>query len=115
MILVNCNNVTVKNCGISGAYVGVETYLSFTCIITNNSIEDCRYGVLGISSYLEIMWNNISNNEQGIALWASGWGGSYAKICYNNMVGNKIGVSGDFMAYLNNFMDNEEHAREALV
>ncbi len=86
VVLIGCNNITVVNTTISGAYIGICLQHSQYCSITGNYLGNCFEG--GI--YLE--WsdnNNITNNVidncyVGLLLGDS----RYNKVQMNHIKGN---------------------------
>jgi parallel beta-helix repeat protein len=71
VILVNCNNVTVKNVNVSHACVGVQLSHTSNSRITNITANwNSQYGIfLGLGSNNNTLMNNTANsNGQGIRL-----------------------------------------------
>jgi len=72
VILVNCNNITVKNQELTNTDVGIELFYSHNCLISENNISNNVEGIfLYDSSNNAISENNISNNADGIRLYDS--------------------------------------------
>ncbi|RLE67744.1 MAG: hypothetical protein DRJ45_09000, partial [Thermoprotei archaeon] len=91
VILVNCNNITVKNQELTNTDVGIELFHSHNCLISENNISNNVDGIyLDDSSNNTISDNNISsNNWIGIYLWIS----SENTISDNNISNNdEVGI-----------------------
>jgi parallel beta-helix repeat protein len=90
VVLVNCDNITVKNLNISGVEVGVELWNTTSSSIVNNIISKCSDGInLYLSSKNRITSNKITDNSIGIRLWQS----NNNEITYNNFFDNQYGIS----------------------
>ncbi|KYK33784.1 MAG: hypothetical protein AYK22_06105 [Thermoplasmatales archaeon SG8-52-3] len=68
IILINCNEITIKNLNIIDTHIGIILIKSNNCLITSNQINsNIKNGIdLYRSSYNEIKDNYLSNNEIGI-------------------------------------------------
>ena len=85
VILVNCNNFTVKNLNLSNTDVGVVLLNTNNSEIVSNNISNNWDGIyLYSSSNNSITSNNISNNREGIYLRSS----SNNSITSNNITSN---------------------------
>jgi len=72
VILVECNNIEVKNLDLSNATIGVDLWETSNTRVIGNSIANNRYGIrLYSSSNNTIHGNNIANNAFGVALYSS--------------------------------------------
>jgi parallel beta-helix repeat protein len=66
VILVNCNNITVKNLDISNTNIGIELWETKDSIISHNTLGNNDAGIsLDSSSNNIIRGNNVSNNNYG--------------------------------------------------
>ncbi|MEM3505164.1 MAG: NosD domain-containing protein [Archaeoglobaceae archaeon] len=84
VILVNSNNITIRDLVISNASVGIELWNSSGIRIINNTISNNDRGIyLGFSSNNIVANNNISNNGGGIVLVYSN-----SNLIYNNLFNN---------------------------
>jgi len=92
VILVNCDNITVKNFELSGTTVGIELFETDNSRILDINVSDNCYGILlGYSSNNVLMGNDVSNNVYGISLFIS----SDNLIYHNNLVDNNIDQASD--------------------
>jgi len=63
IILIDCDNITVRNLDLSNTYVGIELWDTNNCIISDNNMSDNYYGMyLDRSSYNSLDNNTISSN-----------------------------------------------------
>jgi parallel beta-helix repeat protein len=132
VILVNCNNITVKNVNISHTCVGVQLSHTSNSRITNITANwNSQYGIfLGLGSNNNmLMVNTVNSNEQGIRLDSksndnllinntinSNYDGisltdtSNTLLTKNTANSNYYGIylrsSSDNVIYLNNFVNN---------
>ena len=85
VILVNCNNITVKNLDLSNTSVGVELLNTEDSNILNNTVCNNWKGIsLDYSSNNRITGNNVRDNRKGIYLYDS----SNNTIYFNNFINN---------------------------
>ena len=90
VILVNCNNITVKNFDLSDTTIGIALFETNNSRILNTSVSNNCFGIsLGYSSNNVLVGNDVSNNVGGISLSSS---------------------SNDNLIYHNNFIDNTNQA-----
>jgi parallel beta-helix repeat protein len=93
VILLNCDNITVKNLDLSNTYVGIELWKTENSKISNNTVCNNRYACIKLdasSSNNTITGNNVSNNGWvGIDLSSS----SNNTITGNNVSNNDAGIS----------------------
>ncbi|MBA1343382.1 MAG: Cell surface glycoprotein [ANME-2 cluster archaeon] len=88
VILVNCDNITVKNLDLSYTTIGIELFETNNSRILNTSVSNNHYGIsLGYSSNNVLVGNDVSNNVGGISLSLSSSGN---RIYHNNLVDNSI-------------------------
>ena len=67
VILVHCNNITVKNLDLANTSVGVALLATEDSIITNNNVHSNREGIYLFSSRdNSITGNTLSSNDNGI-------------------------------------------------
>jgi len=86
VILVNCDNITVKNFELSDTTVGIELFETDNSRILDTNVSDNYYGILlGYSSNNVLAGNDVSNNVEGISLFLSS---SSNRIYHNNIIGN---------------------------
>ena len=86
VILVNCNNITVKNFDLSDTTVGIELFETSDSRILNTNVSNNYYGVLlGYSSNNALVGNDVANNVEGISLFISSTGN---RIYRNNILHN---------------------------
>ncbi|KYK23705.1 hypothetical protein AYK21_02170 [Thermoplasmatales archaeon SG8-52-2] len=82
IILINCENINIKNQNISNTYVGIEIWNTNNSIISDNTLNSNNpYGVFIYSSQITLKENDISNNDIGVYL---------KKACNNTITDNKI-------------------------
>ncbi len=88
VILVNCDNITVKNLDLSDTTIGIELFETNNSRILNTSVSNNHYGIsLGYSSNNMLVGNDVSNNVGGISLSLSSSGN---RIYHNNLIDNSI-------------------------
>ena len=93
VILVNCDNITVKNFDLSDTTIGIELFETNNSSILNTSVSNTHYGIsLGYSSNNVLVGNDISNNVGGISLSASSSGN---RVYHNNFIDNMDQASSD--------------------
>ena len=90
VILVNCNNITVKNLDLSNTCVGVELSGTEDCIISNNTVSNNNWH--GI--YLDYYSNNntITGNTASHNYYSGIWSFNNNIITGNNASSNKWGI-----------------------
>ncbi len=67
IVLIKCDNITVKNQNISNTSVGIYLELTNNCYFLNNNISNSVYGIkLWQSNNNKIINNTLANNEYGI-------------------------------------------------
>jgi len=90
---VTADGVTISGFTVQGASgtgkAGIGLENAGKCIITNNSISDCDYGILALNSSSGIMsGNTVSGNNTGVGVAAS----TSVLIGDNTMSGNDVGI-----------------------
>jgi len=106
IILVRCENITVKSLNLSNATIGVELWEIDNSMVINNIVENNRWrGIIlgGYSSNNLISGNIVKNNGGGIWLEDSDnnlienniaennpYGGIYLRFSNNNLIENNI-------------------------
>ena len=139
VILVKCNNITVKNQVLSNTNVGIDLWETEDSKVLNNTVCNRYVGIyLHFSSNNTITGNNASNNAEGIRLhdsrnnritgnnasnningfWLSDSNNN--RITSNNVNNNNwhgiyIGgsSSNNNKIYLNNFINNTDNVRSS--
>lgn len=72
VILIKCENISVKNQNILDAPIGIFLWKSKNCNISNNKISLCEVGICISYSTENSIWNNnISCNWKGISFYGS--------------------------------------------
>jgi len=101
VILVNCDNITVKNFDLSDTTVGIELFGTNNSKVLNTNVSNNYFGIsLGYSSNNVLVGNDVSNNMCGIDLSSS----SIENLIYhNNLMDNTVQAS-DYIG--TNFWDN---------
>jgi parallel beta-helix repeat protein len=85
VILVNCNNILVKDLILSGTVAGLLLQGTNNTAVTNNTITEDWSGIwLGESSNNTVVANNIENNRMGLLIYQS----SRNSVYHNNFVEN---------------------------
>jgi parallel beta-helix repeat protein len=83
VVLINCNNITVKNLDLSNVVIGIELLQTNYCQISKNTFVDNYYG----SGFLNSNNNNFSNNKisnhRGLGIFLSS--SNYNIISKNNI------------------------------
>ena len=86
VILVNCDNITIKNFDLSDTTVGIELFGTNNSRILNTNVSNNYYGILlGYSSNNALMGNDVSNNVYGISLFLSS---TDDRVYHNNLLYN---------------------------
>ena len=84
LILINCNEITIRNLDISNTSVGIQMAPSNNCRIENNKFNDnSNYGVYMIGSNNEIFKNEFRENSCGLY-----WQGVSNTVEQNNFIDN---------------------------
>ncbi|HUT00343.1 MAG TPA: NosD domain-containing protein [Candidatus Thermoplasmatota archaeon] len=82
IIVVHCNNISVKNQDISNTTVGVQLLISDNCSITENTLTANLYGLFIQSSFNNVISeNNISENKYHGITFIS---------CYDSIISRNI-------------------------
>jgi len=104
VILVNCDNITVKNFDLSNTNVGVELFETKNSKIMNNNISNSHWGILlDYSSNNTLMCNNANLNDyDGIYLWSS----SNNTLTGNNVSNNNYGINLEYSSNNNTLTNN---------
>ena len=104
IILIYCDNITVRNQEILDTTWGITLFNSDNCFINSNTISSSRYFGLYISRSCNnnILGNNISNNDKGIGLYSS----DKNMITENKIQSNSIGI--DIANSSDNTIDNND-------
>jgi len=85
VILLYCNNITIKNQNISNINQGIEIYNSKKCIISGNYISENQYGLsISESNNITVFGNTFFYNGEGIYLKNS----EFNILAYNNISKN---------------------------
>jgi len=85
VILVNCDNITVKNFDLSYTTVGIELFETRDSRILDTNVSNSYRGILlGYSSNNSLRGNDVSNNVFGISLVLS----SGNMVYHNNLIYN---------------------------
>ena len=115
IILVNCDNITMRNLDLFHATVGLELWRTSNSKIANNNISNNYCGIeLWFSKKNIIANNNISNNLDGIHLWdSSGNTVNNNLISYNHNDGLYLDGSSNNIIYLNNFINNSDNVHSS--
>ena len=93
VILVNCDNITVKNLDLSDTTIGIELFETNNSRILNTSVSNNYFGIsLGYSSNNVLVGNDVSNNVGGISLSLSSSGN---RLYHNNLIDNDIAQASD--------------------
>ena len=89
IILIDCNNITIKNQQISNTNIGIHLRFSNNCYINNNTISSNQLNglYLDYSNNNTISGNMISKNENGINIY-----GSNNNIEGNTVFKNNVGI-----------------------
>ena len=101
IILVNCNNITIKNQEISNTTVGIQLAESNSCLITTNHIIGNRYGICinGQENFVDD--NDITNNRYALEI-----SGEHNKVTYNTISHNHFGIYLDDSSDYNTISEN---------
>ncbi|NQE45677.1 hypothetical protein C5S31_06635 [ANME-1 cluster archaeon GoMg2] len=111
VILVKCNNITIKNLDVYYTRVSIELWETTNSEIKDNNISDSVYGIqLHYSGDNAVSNNNISNNGCGIFLDHSSSGNMISNNnISNNECGTQLSHSSTNGIYLNNFINNKNN------
>ena len=97
IILINCENINIKNQNISNTYIGIELWNTNNSIISDNTLNSNNpYGLYIYSSEITVKDNDISNNNNGVYLNTA----CNNTITDNNISNNKYGMY--LISYSNN-------------
>jgi len=103
VILVNCNNVRVKNLNLFNASAGLELWNTNNSKIENNSLKNNVWGIyLLYSASNSVSGNNVTNNLDGIVLEGS----NYNNVFGNNVTYNSYGIMLSWSSNYNNVTGN---------
>jgi parallel beta-helix repeat protein len=115
IVMIKCDNITVKNQDISNTKVGIYLELTNNCSLLDNYISNNDYGIrLRTSNNNKITNNTLSNNEYGLYSYIS----SDNSIVNNLLMKNKYGIkiasynSDDNIIFHNNFINTIENAND---
>jgi parallel beta-helix repeat protein len=110
VILISCNNITIKNQELSNTTIGIELWNTDNCSISCNNIT---MNLRGISLYSSsdnniISHNNILHNRKGVSLFSSTNNTlSNNNITYNNYSGVFLDSSKNNTVSRNNLSSNK--------
>jgi parallel beta-helix repeat protein len=131
IILVNCTNITVQNQEIFNTTVGIQIWMSNSCVVSGSAFTANYYGVClngqnntiddnilshnhdAIRLYGEgntISGNVISNNDEAIYLDYSDYNKIIRNIITNNYYGIMLDYGSDFNSILHNNITNNSDA-----
>ena len=104
VILVNCNDISVKDLTLSGTVAGLLLQGTNSSIATNNTITDDWSGIwFGESTNNTVVANNIQHNRMGILVYRS----SRNSVYHNNFADNyeqvHVTVPGDANSWDNDY------------
>ncbi len=117
VILVKCENITVKNLDLTDTSTGIALWYTKNSTIQENTIKSNEhggglalrtgFGILLVESYNNCILNNyLYENYKGLYLYSSGKN----RIWNNNFEKNKEGIVASYLGnnfiYLNNFINN---------
>jgi parallel beta-helix repeat protein len=115
VIFVSADNVEISgfsiiNSGDNWPEAGIKPHFIEHCIITDNIISNCGFGILTFVTHdVTISGNIVIDNDHGIHLQ----GTEYSYISRNNIQNNRIGMYLNDASHIeiieNNFIDNERH------
>jgi parallel beta-helix repeat protein len=115
VIFVSADNVEISgfsiiNSGDNWPEAGIKPHQIEHCMITDNIISNCGFGILTfITLDVTISGNTVVDNDHGIHLQ----GTEYSYISRNNIQNNRIGMYLNDASHIeimeNNFIDNERH------
>ena len=90
VILVNCNNFTIKNLILKNCTEGIHIAYSNNTLIASNDIRNNVHSAITIfaSTNINISENDIISNEKGVSLYVS----TYNIIRKNNIENNNRGI-----------------------
>ncbi len=102
VVLINCNNITVKNLDLSNVIIGIELWQTNYCQISKNTFVDNFYG----SGFLISNNNNFSNNKilnhRGLGIFLSS--SNYNIISKNNIHVEEFNSNRFFLYNKNNLI-----------
>ncbi len=104
VILVNCNNISVKDLTLSDTVTGLLLQGTNSSTATNNTITDDWSGIwLGESTNNTVVANNIRHNRMGVLVYRS----SRNSVYHNNFVDNSeqvhVTMPGDANSWDNDY------------
>lgn len=104
IILINCNNITVKNLEFSNTFIGLQLFETENCLISDNIFSNLGWaGLLAFSNNNIISGNIFSNNIVGL-LFGGCEGNKVSKNSFeNNEIGLGFGWSSGNLISNNNF------------
>jgi parallel beta-helix repeat protein len=107
---VKINGFSIINSGDNWPEAGIKPHQIEHCIITDNIISNCVFGILTYTTFdVTISGNTVIDNDHGIHLQ----GTEYSYISGNNIQNNRIGIYLNDASHIeiieNNFIDNERH------
>ena len=105
VILVNCDNITVKNLDLSNAS-GIGLLKTKNCNISNNICAYNRYGICLSDSDNNSIFNNNCSNNGGNGIYISGSSSIIKNNTANNNHGDGIRLSGSSSIIKNNTANN---------
>jgi len=108
VILIKCENISVKNQNILDVPIGIFLWKSKNCNISNNKISLCEVGICISNSTENSIWNNnISCNWEGISFYGSSNNIISRNFIESNFTG--IGIqSSDKNVFTYNFISRNE-------
>jgi parallel beta-helix repeat protein len=112
VILVNCDNITVKNLDLSNTSGGIALWKTENSKISNNTVCNNDEGIaLFSSSNNTITDNNISNNGCSIYLYSSSNNNTITgnNVSNNNDEGIDLWYSSNNKIYFNNLINNTDN------
>ena len=72
VVLISCNNITIKNQEIAETTVGIHIVNSYNCQISNNDIHSNSKGIMiQNTDNCQMSYNNINSNNNGIYILGS--------------------------------------------
>ena len=109
IILISCNNITVRNNDLTNISNAIELWDSYNIIIEKNNITDNNYGIMLYNSNDNVIVNNrLINNYAAIFMNLA----NNTTIMYNSIINNTIGIEIELcksnVIYYNDFLHNNE-------